>query len=228
MSERGMELLETADGQISELIDLLSSRGAVALSLPCSGREKVGDSTVAALALALHTAGNFLRIAGSLKTASQMPRAHGGAGHDGDRIPRLVPPSGTCGHADSAHDDGMHDGSYAAEHADLKSLLERLSAAQDALDPLADITDERLGPWHPPAVQVLRRARNPLGQVAPDLLNHQSRQLDALNARGIEAAAPGGPDVRARANRPAVPRADRTRPAASPPVSARAAGTTTR
>jgi hypothetical protein len=34
MSERGIELLETADGQISELIDLPSARGAVALSLP--------------------------------------------------------------------------------------------------------------------------------------------------------------------------------------------------
>lgn len=50
MSERGIELLETTDGQIPELIDLLSARGAVALSLPSSGREKLGDSTVAALA----------------------------------------------------------------------------------------------------------------------------------------------------------------------------------
>ena len=34
MIERGIELLETADGQNSELIDLPSARGAVALSLP--------------------------------------------------------------------------------------------------------------------------------------------------------------------------------------------------
>ncbi len=88
MSERGIKLLETADGQISELTDLPSARGAMALSLPCSGREKLGDSTVAALAL--HTGDNYLRIAGSLKTASQIHRAHGGAGHDGHRIARLV------------------------------------------------------------------------------------------------------------------------------------------
>jgi hypothetical protein len=71
MSERGMELLETADGQISELIDLLSARGAVALSLPCSGREKVGDSTVPALAL--HTVGKFLRIAGLSRPQVRCP-----------------------------------------------------------------------------------------------------------------------------------------------------------
>jgi hypothetical protein len=162
MSERGMELLETADGQISDLIHLLSARGAVALSLPCSGREKLGDSTVAALAL--HTAGNFLRIAGSLKTASQMPR-HGGAGHDGHRSHDSFAPSGTCGHADSAHDDGMHDGSHAAEHADLKSLLERLSAARDALDPLADITDERLGTVAPAGSSGSTTGREPSGAV---------------------------------------------------------------
>ena len=37
--------------QINELIDLFSRRGATVLSLTCPGREKLGDGTVASLAL---------------------------------------------------------------------------------------------------------------------------------------------------------------------------------
>jgi hypothetical protein len=71
MSERGTRLLETVDGQISELIAILSSRDDAALRLPCPGREKLGDGTFAACAS--HTAENYHRIAGFL------------AGHGGDR-----------------------------------------------------------------------------------------------------------------------------------------------
>jgi hypothetical protein len=61
VSERGMQLLEMVDGQISALSGLLSSRGEAALSLACPGREKLGDGTVAACAL--HTADSYDRIA---------------------------------------------------------------------------------------------------------------------------------------------------------------------
>ena len=61
MSERGIKLLETADGQIRDLIDLFSMSGDAALSLPCPGREKLGDGTVAACAW--HTADSYDRIA---------------------------------------------------------------------------------------------------------------------------------------------------------------------
>ena len=61
MSERGTQLLDTADGQISELIGLFSARGEASLSLRFPGREKLGDGTVAALAS--HTADSYLRIA---------------------------------------------------------------------------------------------------------------------------------------------------------------------
>ena|SRR5437660_9814393 len=61
MSERGIRLLETADGQIRELIDLFSTSGDAVLSRPCPGREKLGDGTVAACAL--HTADSYGRIA---------------------------------------------------------------------------------------------------------------------------------------------------------------------
>jgi hypothetical protein len=50
MSERGTQLFDTADGQISGLIGLFSGRDEAALSLRCAGREKLGDGTVAALA----------------------------------------------------------------------------------------------------------------------------------------------------------------------------------
>jgi len=75
MSERGSRLLETASGQISELIGLLSTRGEAALSLPCPGREKLGDGSVGACAL--HTADRYQRIAGFLQ-------GHGEGTHDGD------------------------------------------------------------------------------------------------------------------------------------------------
>jgi hypothetical protein len=61
MNERGTRLLETADGQISELITILSSRDDAALRSPCPGREKLGDGTVAACAQ--HAADTYHRIA---------------------------------------------------------------------------------------------------------------------------------------------------------------------
>jgi hypothetical protein len=62
MSERGVQLLQTANGQISELSALLSTLGEGTLSLPCPGREKLGDGTVAACAS--HTTDSYARIAG--------------------------------------------------------------------------------------------------------------------------------------------------------------------
>jgi hypothetical protein len=51
MNERGTQLLETANAQTDELIGLISTGGEAALRLPCPGREKLGDGTVAACAL---------------------------------------------------------------------------------------------------------------------------------------------------------------------------------
>jgi hypothetical protein len=74
MSERGTRLLETVDGQISELIAVLSSRDDAALRLPCPGREKLGDGTVAACAS--HTAENYHRIAGFLVGQGEQTHDH--------------------------------------------------------------------------------------------------------------------------------------------------------
>jgi hypothetical protein len=48
MSERGAKLFEAADRQVAGLLKLLSTRGEGALSLPCPGREELGDGTVSA------------------------------------------------------------------------------------------------------------------------------------------------------------------------------------
>jgi hypothetical protein len=70
MSERGIELHQMADGQISELIGVLSGRGEAAMSLPVPGSEKMGDGTIAACAL--HTADRYQLIAGFLEAAGQL------------------------------------------------------------------------------------------------------------------------------------------------------------
>jgi hypothetical protein len=161
MSERGIQLRETADRQISELIGLLSARGEAALSLPCPGREKLGDGTVAALAL--HTADSYLRIAGFLQTTGQMPRAQAAEGH-----------------ANRGHDEGTHNGDYTAKNVDLRRLLERLSAGRDALAPLADLTDERLDTVPPTGSFRFCDGQRTLHQVVASLLNHQGHQIDAI------------------------------------------------
>src|SRR6266567_4724713 len=86
--ERRSQLCDTADRQLAELICLLSSRGEEALSLPCPGREKMGDGTVAACAS--HTADRYQRIAEFLRTAAQMTRASAPAAKGGHRMPRLL------------------------------------------------------------------------------------------------------------------------------------------
>ena len=60
MSQRGQELSASADGQIAELIDLLSALDQTALDRPCTGREKLGDGTIARPPA--HTADNYERI----------------------------------------------------------------------------------------------------------------------------------------------------------------------
>jgi hypothetical protein len=182
VSERGIQLRETADRQISELIGLFSAQREAALSLPCPGREKLGNGTVAALAL--HTADNYLRIAGFLQATSQMPGAKAGPGQGSHRIPRFLLARGhrPRGHAESGHDEGTHDGQYAAENVDLHGLLGRLSAGRDALSRLADLTDERLDTVPPTGSFRFCDGQRTLEQVVGRVLNHQGHQVDAMKA----------------------------------------------
>jgi hypothetical protein len=178
MSERGIQLFDTADGQISELTGLFSKSGEAALSLRCPGREKLGDGTVAALAF--HTADSYLRIAGFLQARSRMPAAQ----RRSHRVSRLFRTRGHTPprHVDGRHDTATHDREYTAENLAIPGLLERLSAGRDALRLLTELTDEQLDTI--PSAGSLRfcDGQRTLEQVAASLLNHQGHQIDAMRA----------------------------------------------
>jgi hypothetical protein len=142
----------------------------------------MGDGTVAACAS--HTADRYLLIADFLQAADQMPGAHSGSGQGRHRIPRFLLARGhpPRGHAERGHDEGTHDGDYTAENVDLHGLLERLSAARDALSLLADLTDERLDTVPPTGSFRFCDGQRALEQVVASLLNHQGHQIDAIKA----------------------------------------------
>jgi hypothetical protein len=151
MGERGAQLLDAADRQISELIELLSTAGDAALKLPCPGREKLGDGTVGATAS--HTADRYLHIAEFLKTTVDGRRAH---------TPRA------------------QRGNHGAENLDPDDLLERLSAARDALGLLAELSDEQLDAVPPAGDMRFCDGRRTLEQIMAGLFKHQRHQVDAV------------------------------------------------
>ncbi len=182
MSERGLQLLRTADSQISELIGLVSARGEAGLRLACPGREKMGDGTVAACAA--HTADRYLWIAGFLQGASQTPGAHADAEQDRHTIGRFLRTPGHApgSHAKSGHEKGGPDGDYTAENVDLDGLLERLSAGRDALSLLAGLNDDQLDAVPPSGSFRFCDGQRTLEQVITSLLKHQDHQSDAIRA----------------------------------------------
>jgi hypothetical protein len=159
MNKRGTQLLDTATRQISELTGLISTRGEAALRLPCPGREKLGDGTIASCAL--HTADNYHRIAGLL---------------DGDgrhqRIAKFL----------HGHGEGKPHGDYRAENVDLQALLDRLSTGRAALSALADLTDEQLDTVPPASAIKFCDGQRTLEQIVTNMLNHQNHQLNAVKA----------------------------------------------
>jgi hypothetical protein len=161
MSERGTQLQETANGQISELIALISTPGKVALRLACPGREKLGDGTVAACAM--HTADNYHRIAGFLQ-------GQRGGGHT--RIAKFL----------HRHREDQHQDNYRADNIDLPALLDRLSAGRAALSVLADLTEAQLDTVPPASEMKFCDGQRTLQQIITNLLNHQNHQLGALRA----------------------------------------------
>ena len=110
MNERGTQLQETFNAQIDELIDLVSTASEAALGLPCPGRERLGDSTVAACAM--HTADNYHRIAGFLQ-------GQRGAGHT--RLAKLP----------HRHGEDKHQDNYRADNIGRRAQLDRLFAARE-------------------------------------------------------------------------------------------------
>jgi hypothetical protein len=151
--------METVDGQISELIAILSIKDEAALRLPCAGREKLGDGTVAACTL--HTADNYHRIAGFLNGDD---RQH--------RIARFL----------HGHGQRQHQDNYSAENIDLQTLLDRLTTGRAALSTLADLADEQLDTVPPASDMKFCDGQRTLEQIVTNLLKHQNHQLDAVKA----------------------------------------------
>jgi hypothetical protein len=182
MTERGKQLHATADQQITELIDLISTLDEAALRLPCPGREKLGDGTVGASAR--HTADNYRRIAGFVQTSDWMSGEHGPAQRGGHRIPRFLRAIGH-GPADHAEHDpgaGQHDGEYTADTIDVGAVVGQLSASRATLGRIAGLTDTQLDTIPPDGSFRFCDGQRTLEQVLASLLKHQGHQVEALRS----------------------------------------------
>ena len=152
MNDRGEKLLNMADRQITDLTALLSTTDETTLHNPCPGREKLGDGTVAAVAL--HTADTYLRIAGFLPVR----REHSGFGEVG------------------------HEDAHGTEHVDIPELIQQLDAGRQALRPLADLTDKQLDAVPPAGQSRFCDGKRTTEEVLAAMLKHQTHQIDALRA----------------------------------------------
>lgn len=190
MTVRGAELLRTASQQIDTLIDLLSQQPEAALSLPCPGRENMGDGTIAAVAG--HTADRYQQIAEFLHTFVDTSSAGQRQDHRRPRRLRHRPGEHAPGsHAPSSHATPAH----VRSQLDLAGLLAGLSAAREALGRLALLTDEELDAVPPPDSFRFCDGQRDLAQVMASLLKHQSHQVDALTeAMTNDPATPFGSD----------------------------------
>ena len=180
MTECGQELHATADAQIVALIGLMSTLDEATLRLPCPGREKLGDGTVAASAR--HTADHYQRIASFVQTSARMSGAHAPSPNSGHRIPRFLRAlgHGATDHAEHDPGAGRHDSEYTADTIDLTGVVTQLSASRDTLGHVADLTARQLDTIPPKDSFRFCDGQRTLEQVLASLLKHQSHQVDAL------------------------------------------------
>lgn len=173
MSERAAQLFQTADRQIGDLIALLGAAEDAALHAPCPGREKLGDGTIAAVAM--HTADNYHRIAGYL----------GGEAQPAHRKPdrgRRIPVLGGAHERRGGHDHSGGEVEYRSDNIDPRILLDRLETARVQLGPLAELSDEQLAVAPPASEMRFTDGKRTLEQIVDSLLNHQRQQCTALSA----------------------------------------------
>ncbi len=180
MTQRAQQLHATADGQIAELIGLLSTLDEATLALPCPGREKLGDGTVGASAR--HTADNYLRIATFIQTSDRTSRGHQPRQHGTDRIPGFLRALARGPATGARHDRvaGQHDDPYTAGSVDPDLVVEQLSAARARLGAIAELTDSQLDAIPPEGSFRFCDGQRTLEQVLASLLKHQCHQLEAL------------------------------------------------
>jgi hypothetical protein len=183
MTERTSRLHATADEQIGELLDLVSTIDEATARRPCPGREKLGDGTVAANAR--HTADNFQRIAAFLSETDRMPadgKPNGGRAHRMPRALRILGPRPPAAEHGSGGDTGQHDVPYTADTADLGALIEQLGTTRAALARAVELSDSQLDAIPPAGSFRFADGKRTVEQVLAGLLKHQRRQLDALKA----------------------------------------------
>jgi hypothetical protein len=182
MNERGNHLHATADRQIAELLELVTTLDVETSRRPCPGRDKLGDGTVAASAR--HTAENYGRIAGFLTTSRGASAEHDPTQQEGHRMPGVVCSRrhGPANHADDGLGAGEHDSPYTADSTDLAAVARELSNTRGAIGQIAELTDRELDAIPPEGVFRFCDGRRTLEQVLASLLKHQAHQLDALNA----------------------------------------------
>jgi hypothetical protein len=182
MTERGKQLQAIADDQISELINLVSTLDDAALRLPCPGREKLGDGTIAASTR--HTVDNYQRIGEFVQTSDRMSGAHAPSQHGGGRIPRFLRAlgHGPADHGEHSPAAGQHDNQYTADNIDPGAVITQLSASRDALGRIAELTDSQLDAIAAKDSFRFCDGQRTLEQVITSLLKHQCHQLDALKA----------------------------------------------
>ena len=187
MTERGTQLRATADGQLAELIDLVSRFDAATLRLPCPGREKLGDGTIAAAVG--HTAGNYQRIAEFVQTSNRMTSSHAPTANGAHRIPRFLRAlgHGPGQYAKHRPRPGSHGDQHTADSLDPRAVLEQLSAARDTLARLGELTDDQLDAIPPTDSFRFCDGQRTLEQVLASLLKHQRHQLEALTTATAQA-----------------------------------------
>jgi hypothetical protein len=159
-----------------------------------AGREKLGDDSVAAIAM--HTADNYHRIAqyvgADTQSSSNPERRHHMPAFRATHTPR-----GGRDHRDAAV-------AYSSDNIDRRGLLECLATARARLGLLAELSDERLPAVPSPSEMRFADGKRPLDQIVVSLLDHQRHQCDALAAalassgRAAEAADRGRPQRPAR------------------------------
>jgi hypothetical protein len=183
MSERASKLRATAAGQVTALIELLSSATEDALARPCPTREKLGDGTVGALIA--HTADNYARIADFIadgdRTSNRRPAARQGP----HSMPRLFRALGQRGPDPQQHGPGAHhrpgrhahETQYSGAREKPEALAQRLSATRSALSRVADLGDDQLDAKPPKDSFRFCDGERTLEQVISALLKHQESQL---------------------------------------------------
>ena len=182
MTERAQILAATAQAQITELTDLLTTLDEAALNEPCSGREKLGDGTIGAALR--HTADNYQRIAGFVDTSARMSASHQPAAAGGHHIPKFLRAfgHGPQEHAPPGHGAGQHDDGYTAENVDLGAVVEQLSTVRDQIRQIGELTDRQLDQVPPKDSFRFCDGQRTLEQVLTGLLKHQAHQLEALSS----------------------------------------------